>query len=311
MKQEPWRRDAASYPLHGELQPRYTDVDLWQHLNNTALISLHAEACQRWLRGVFGATVWRDAAPLIAKRGSATDFLAEAHYPEPLATGVRLGAVDDAGFSLASALFQHGRCVGLQETVFGVWQQGAAAPLPAALRQTLAAAAAAQPPLPAATAAEGVPPAGAALPPPPAPPRWADFPWQSEVMSRFADSDARGLTSDTSLARATEQTRAQFLGGLLGAERLGDAVGFMVAHVELHWLQRGRSPAHWRVGCGVTRLGERSIAVRGALFDGETCVAVGDTVMAAIDRASRRSAALPEAVRAKLAPCRLPAAPAA
>lgn len=297
MKQQPWRRLPASYPLHGELQPRYTDVDVWQHLNNTALISLQAEACQRWLREVFGPTVWRDAAPVLAKRASATDFLAEAHYPEALATGVRLVGADAHGFRLASALFQHGHCVGLQETVFAAWQDVAVVPLPAAVTAALAAADAAQAPL-----AEAVAPA---LPPAPAAPRLADFPWQAEVMARFADSDARGVTSDTSLARATEQTRAQFLGGLLGAERMEAATGFMVAHVELHWLQRGRPPAQWRVGCGVTRLGERSLAVRGALFDGTTCVAVGDTVMAAIDRASRRSAALPEAVRTRLAPMRL------
>jgi len=89
MKQESWRREAASYPQHGVLLPRYTDVDVWQHLNNTALISLHAEACQRWLRSVFGPEVWRDPSLVLAKRSSATDFLAEAHYPEPLDTGVR------------------------------------------------------------------------------------------------------------------------------------------------------------------------------------------------------------------------------
>ena len=305
MKQDAWRRLPASYPLHGEIVPRYTDVDVWQHLNNTALISMHAEACQRWLRGVFGPTVWRDAQPAIAKRASATDFLGEAHYPEPLATGVRLVGVDDTGFRLASALFQHGRCVGLQETTLGVWSGGAHGrlagppqPLPGAVAQALQAAACAQAPL-----AEPV------APPPvqPAPPRLADFPWQAEVMSRFADSDARGVTSDTSLARATEQTRAQFLGQWLGPERMSEPTGFMVAHVELHWLQRGRPPAQWRVGCGVTRLGERSLALRGALFDGDTCVAVGDTVMAAIDRAARRPAPLPEAVRAQLATCLLPA----
>ena len=301
MKQESWRREAASYPQHGVLLPRYTDVDVWQHLNNTALISLHAEACQRWLRSVFGPEVWRDPSLVLAKRSSATDFLAEAHYPEPLDTGVRLESVDDGGFVLAGALFQHGRCVGLQRSRLGCWDAGQAQPLPLGVRAALAAAAAPQPALPAADAA-------ASMPPPPEAPRLADFPWQADVMSRFADSDARGVTSDTSLARATEQTRAQFLGSVLGAERMSEPTGFMVAHVELHWLARGRPPAHWRVGCGVRRLGERSLAVRGALFDGERCVAVGDTVMAAIDRASRRSAPLPEVVRERLQPLRLPEA---
>ena len=51
MKTQAWRRQPAAYPEQGSLQPRITDVDLWQHLNNAAIIALHGEAIQRWLRG--------------------------------------------------------------------------------------------------------------------------------------------------------------------------------------------------------------------------------------------------------------------
>ena len=39
MKHDAWRRQPETYPFSGEILPRYTDVDLWQHLNNVALVS--------------------------------------------------------------------------------------------------------------------------------------------------------------------------------------------------------------------------------------------------------------------------------
>ncbi len=301
MKQTPWRREADAYPLRGELAPRFTDLDLWQHLNNAAIIALHGEAMQRWLRGVLGADVWRSKAPLLAARSLATDFLAEAHYPEPLATGVRLLGVDAQGFRLGSALFQHGACVGLHEVHIGAWLHGSPATLPREVAERLQAEAARQPALP-----------GAAdpLPPPAAPePTLAlgDFPWQLAMDSRFGDTDAMGLAGDLSLARCAEQTRVQFLTQTFGTGRLAAPTGFIVGHVALRWLHRGRPPARWVNTCGVSRLGERSMAVRGGMFDGEQCLAVCDTVMVAIDHASRRSCPLPAEARELLAPYALKA----
>lgn len=298
MKKDAWRRELSSYPTRGELLPRYTDVDLWQHLNNTALIAMHGENCQQWLRETFGASVWRESSPLIATVANETDFLAEAHYPAPLATGTRLLGVDRTGFRLGSALFQHGPCVGLHEATLAVWVDGLPVPLPAAVADLLHAAAARPSALPDIDHAAHRSPVPGPLRP------VGDYPWHMTVATRFADSDARGQTSDTSLARYAEQSRVQFLTQAFGAGRLASPTGFIVGHVATRWLMRGRPPAAWQVGCAVTRIGERSMAVRSALFDGEQCHAVRDTVMVVIDRDSRRSTALPEASRELLEPYR-------
>lgn len=299
MKKTFWRRQAEAYPVRGELAPRFTDLDLWQHLNNAAIIALHGEACQRWLRGVLGAQVWRSKAPLLAARSLATDFLAEAHYPEPLATGVRLLGVDAQGFRLGSALFQHGACVGLHEVHIGAWQHGLPVPLPADVADALRAEAARQPAVAGEPgAADASQPALAAAPAL----SLGDGPWQLAMDSRFGDTDALGLAGDLSLARCAEQTRVQFLTQAFGPGRLGGPTGFIVGHVALQWLQRGRPPARWVNTCGVSRLGERSMAVRGGVFEGERCLAVCDTVMVAIDHASRRSCPLSDEARAALAP---------
>ena len=299
MKMDAWRREPSSYTLQGELMPRYIDVDLWQHLNNAALISMHGENCQRWLRGVVGARVWRQAKPAIATLACATDFLAEGQYPEPLATGTRLLGFDAESFRLGSALFQNGSCIGLHEATLAVWDKGRPLALPAAVIDALQAAAAQQ---------DGLPALDRAAPASPVPgpaPTIGDLPWRMALSSRFSDSDARSQTSDASIARYAEQTRVEFLTEAFGDMRRASTTGFIVGHVAARWLERSRPAAEWQTGCGVTRLGERSITVRGALFDGEVCHAVYDTVMVVIDRETRRSAALPDDTRALLETYRL------
>ncbi len=279
--------------------PRYTDVDLWRHLNNAALISMHDENCQRWLRGVFGASVWRQAEPAIATLAQATDFLAEGQYPEPLATGTRLLGFDAQSFRLGSALFQNGSCIGLHEATLAVWDKGLPVALPSAVTDALHAAATRQHEPPALDSA------APASPVPGPVPTIGDLPWQIALSSRFSDSDARSQTSDASVARYAEQTRVEFLTQAFGDMRRASTTGFIVGHVAARWLQRRRPAAEWRSGCGITRLGERSITVRGALFDGDVCHAVYDTVMVVIDRETRRSAALPDDSRALLETYRL------
>jgi len=126
----------------------------------------------------------------------------------------------------------------------------------------------------------------------------ADFPAHYLLASRFGDHDAAGRTSDQALGRMAEQGRVNLLTELMGPERLASPVGFMVAHVSLRWLRRGRAPAAWSVGSGVLRSGDRSITIRAQLCDGDECHAVCDSVMVAIDRDARQSIRLPDDLRA-------------
>lgn len=296
MRHDAWRLQAESYPLRGEFQPRYIDVDIWQHLNNAALSSMHGEAVQQALRSVFGPESWRSSLPARASAALATDFLAEGHYPTPLAWGARVMGWEPAGLRIASALFQHGRCIGLHEATVCGWADARPVGLGAEAGAALRAAA-----VPGAESAlPDAPPtahAGSAQP-------LAAYPWLTTLPARFSDSDARRLASDQWLSRCAEQVRVEFLDQVFSARPRGVG-GMMVAHVGLRWRHRAAPGPRAEAGCGVAHLGERSVALRTTIVDTGQCVATCDSVMVAIDPVTRRSAALPQEIRSLLTPFRL------
>ena len=310
MRNDPWRRDAASYPLRGELMPRYTDVDIWQHMNNAALISMHGEAVQMALRSVFGETVWRDSEPVIACLSNATDFLAEAYYPAPIAWGVRLLGVDAEGLRVASALFQNEQCIGLHETRVTAWAQGAVIGFSSGQLRALCDAE-----VPGADELTRVPSAQIQVNSSGTPSGSVDtqtivrplseFPWKTAVSVRFGDSDARRLASDTFLSRCTEQMRVGFLHAVSGVRRHQQQVGMMVGHVALRWLHRAMPGNEWQVGCGVAHLGGKSLALRGAIYEADRCVAVCESVMVTIDQQTRCSVQIPDETRERFGRYRL------
>ena len=302
MKKEAWRREAASYPLAGEMPTRYADMDVWQHMNNCALINIHGEAAHWALRALFGPRAWRDAEPVVGYLGSRTDFIAQAYYPDPLSWGARVVGVDERGLRIATALFQHGHCVSMHEALLTGWADGS--PLPLAPDQ-LAALRAAQ-----TEGAEALA-EGYSLHLDATAPRLAHFRWQRPIALRYGDSDARHLPSDAWLARCAEQMRILFLTEIRGESRAARRTGMMIAHASLRWHRRDAPAAQWRMGCGIARLGERSVVVRGALFQDDACLAECDSVMIFIDPETQRSQLLDAAARAVLEPWRLHGAPSA
>lgn len=297
MRRDIWRRQSASYPLRGELVPRFTDVDVWQHLNNTALMSMHGEAVQHALRTVLGPDAWRQVNPGLSTVRQRTDFLAEAHYPAPLFWGARIERFDADCVYVATALFQHDQCAGVQETVLSDWFEGA----PRSLEQSTASALL-QADI---SRVESGPPSMGGVANEPADPGLHQFSWHIPLSTRFSDSDARRLASDTCLARFAEQVRVEFISQVLGPH-LGAGAGILVAHVSLRWLRRAAPARQWQAGCGVAHIGERSVTFRSAFFDSQRCVATSESVMVFIDRATRNgAAALSAPLRAALESYRL------
>ncbi len=287
MKHDAWRHDAAQYTATYDIPARYADVDTLRHLNNSALHGLHQEARMRFLAERIGDGFWRERGPRLLARRVTTDFLLESQYPQVLQAAVRVTALDDAQLVLASALFQHGRCVGLQTTSCAAGVRGQLQLMPPAWQQAL------DSPVPA--------PAADSRWSAPVLPQWGQFPQQRELDARYADLDATGRTSETALMRCAEQGRSALLREAFaqlesGVERTWQ--NLLVARVDLHLLQHRPSPARWQVGCGVTHLGRSSTVLRVAFFDqARDCLAYADCVLVFADRDAGKPVAMPDAVR--------------
>lgn len=295
MKHDAWRQDPAQYPCTFDIAPRYADVDTLRHLNNSALHVLHQEARMRFLVDRIGDTFWRGRGPRLLAARATTDFLLESHYPDTLTVGVRVTALDEHRLVLGTALFQNGRCTGLQATELQASERGLRRPLPDDWRLRLDPGA--------------LPPAGEAQAEGHAP-VWAQFAKTRDLDSRYNDLDATGRVSEGALMRCGEQGRSALLRGAFaalpadGAERAW--LGLLVARVDLHVLRAAPAPARWRLGTGVSHLGRSSVVLRTGLFDADlACHAYADSVLVFVNRQAGGSTAMPEAMRALLEQQRL------
>ncbi|WP_420473606.1 acyl-CoA thioesterase [Noviherbaspirillum sp. ST9] len=137
MKDKPWRREQRFYSFSTDLPTRYADMDTERHVNNVAVLTLHAEARSRLHLALFGRDEWLARTHALRPAKLQTDFLEIAHYPGDVAAGVSLVSLDPHQYTLAIGLFQDGACVGLQECRIGHWHEGAWTQLPALLLDRL------------------------------------------------------------------------------------------------------------------------------------------------------------------------------
>lgn len=295
MKHDPWRRDPAAYRWRGTLEPRWSDVDLLRHLNNSSLQGLHLEARMRLLSATIGDAFWRARGPRLVTGHLQTDFLAQAHYPQPLQAAARLTALDGSRLTVATALWQDGRCVGLQTARLFAIERHRPVPMPADWQRALGAAEA----LP----APDQPPPHAT---PPAPAAW---PHRRTLDTRFADLDATGRVAELALMRGAEVGRGGPLRDAFAAldgTDAGSRLGTMVARLDLQRLHHGPPPAVWQLTAGITHIGRSSVVVRVGFFDGDACQALADCVQVVVDRAAGTPVPMPAPLRERFESQRLP-----
>ncbi|MBP6901786.1 MAG: hypothetical protein KBC73_16945 [Burkholderiaceae bacterium] len=311
MSTAPWRRDAFAYPWSAPLAPRWSDCDTLRHLNNVALIGLHAEARQQWLAEVLGLSGVNADEPVLRAAELATDFLAQGAYPEPLQATLRLlpppgGVEPGSGWRLATALFQQRQCIGLQRVRLAAFDApgGAPQPLPPALHARLQAQLARQMPLsPTQAASEQEPETGDDLGAllDQQPPRWLT------LQTRYRDLDAHQGLSEATLASLVEHTRLQLLHPALAQARAEDPtspgpLNFLVVHARLQVLAQGRlhdtGAGELAVGGAVGHIGRSAVRLYSWIAPSpeDQPLALAETVLVHVDGAGR-PAPLPEATR--------------
>ncbi len=118
MKIDPRLLDPGIYRYSSEMSPRFSDVDLQNHLNNVRIGEFYQEgrvmffaqlACEQSLKRAEGLRV------LIAH--IAIDYLAEVSYPHPVMMKSGVAKLGRTSITLQMALFSEGHCAGLASVV--------------------------------------------------------------------------------------------------------------------------------------------------------------------------------------------------
>ena len=136
MKPTAARLDPASYPLHKAVPIRFSDVDMFRHLNNVATGQFYEEARFELLAEA-RVQVAKDDSPALVIANVDTAFLGQARYPGTIdvATGiVRVGA---RSLVIGQGLFVGGLCIGCADSVIVSTGPAGPTPLPGPIRAYL------------------------------------------------------------------------------------------------------------------------------------------------------------------------------
>lgn len=135
----PARLSRSLYPVTGMATARFGDVDANGHLNNVALESLHentrAAFNQRVFPGVYEPST-RTIRLVLA--GIVVHFLAEAHWPADIDTGVGVGRIGRTSYVVSTALFVGDTCISLCDATLVTLRDGPV-PIPEQARDVLGA----------------------------------------------------------------------------------------------------------------------------------------------------------------------------
>ncbi|HEY0522881.1 MAG TPA: thioesterase family protein [Stellaceae bacterium] len=117
---------------------------------------------------------------------------------------------------------------------------------------------------------------------------------------RFADTDKLGHVNNAVFATLLETGRVSLL---YNPERPLAPPGndFVIARLELDFRAELHYPGTVDIGTGILSIGRNSFNVGQGLFEGGRCVGTANSVLVLISHETRRSVALPQELRDRLA----------
>lgn len=135
VRPHPSRTERHHYPLWQEIPVRFGDLDPLGHVNNVAIAQLYEESRVR-----FGRIVVERSGPGLHRLVLASlnvHYLAETRYPDPVEVGIGVARIGRSSYSLAQALYQGDRCVGLADSTLVHAPATGVRPLPDDVRAVL------------------------------------------------------------------------------------------------------------------------------------------------------------------------------
>ncbi len=117
--------------------------------------------------------------------------------------------------------------------------------------------------------------------------------WSDDTI-RFGDMDATGHVNNVAFARYIEGGRVGFMrAGILPA--YDDKQRFVVGNLSIRFRAQAFYPGTVRIGTGVVGIGRTSVTLGHGIFEGETCLATGESIVIYVRDA--KSAPLSDAMR--------------
>jgi acyl-CoA thioester hydrolase len=135
-KPAPWRLAAASYPRAKAVPIRFSDIDMFRHLNNVAAGGFYEEARFELLDEA-QRLVAKDARTGLVIANVSTSFRGQARYPGTIDVMTGILDVGARAFTIAQGLFVGGACISLADTVVVAIDGTGACAMPEAVRTHL------------------------------------------------------------------------------------------------------------------------------------------------------------------------------
>jgi len=132
-RSESWQRDRTSYPFSTVTETRFQDLDPLGHINNVAMAALFENGRVRFNRNL--GLERREPGDRWLIASVAIDYVAEAHFPDPVEVLSGIGRIGTSSWDIYSAAFQGGVCVATCITTLVVTSKTGAKPISDPLRQ--------------------------------------------------------------------------------------------------------------------------------------------------------------------------------
>lgn len=131
-------------------------------------------------------------------------------------------------------------------------------------------------------------------------PRLSDFPVTAMDTIRYGDTDKIGHVNNAVFSTFLETGRTRLLWG--GESPVApQGASFVLARLVLDYRAEMLWPGEARIGTGVLAVGNSSMTLAQAIFQGDLCTATAETVLVLFDTVTRRPLPLPEDARTRLA----------
>lgn len=132
MKASPMRLDPASYPRHKIVPIRFSDIDMFKHLNNVASGQFYEEGRYELLADA-RAHLDKNARGALVIANVNMSFLRSARYPGLIDVATGVVRVGGQSLVIGQALFVDGACIGIADSVVVSADASGSAPLPEAV----------------------------------------------------------------------------------------------------------------------------------------------------------------------------------